>query len=107
MGRNVANDPPKNNYDENKNNDQVQDDNRDVGIDNYVLEKVNEYIYLGQILNMGKENQTAEIHRSIRLPWAGFGRLTFVLKYLKIQQYQKSKVFNQCMLPVLTYGCQS
>lgn len=82
-------------------------EDRNVRIDNCILEKVNEYIYLGQILKLGKDNQTAEIQRRIRLAWAGFGKLSFVLKNPKLPQYQKSRVFNQCILPVLTYGCQT
>lgn len=44
-------------------------------IDKTILEKVNHYIYLGHTLKIGKENQTAEIKRRIRLAWVAFGKL--------------------------------
>jgi hypothetical protein len=78
-----------------------------IGINNENIEVVDHYIYLGQTVAASKENQTAEIQRRIRLAWAAFGKLRWVLKNTKIQQYLKTRVFDQCILPVLTYGSQT
>lgn len=36
-------------------------------VDNNLLEKVDQYIYLGHIIKVGKDNQSAEIQRKIRV----------------------------------------
>lgn len=82
-------------------------DFRQITLNEKKLESVSEYIYLGQIMKVNKENQTAEITRRIRLAWAGFGKLSWILKSSKIQQYLKTRIYDQCILPILTYGSQT
>lgn len=55
---------------------------------------------------MGKENQKIEITRRTRLAWAAFGKLSYILKNEKIPLYMRRRIFDQCILPVLTYGVQ-
>lgn len=50
-----------------------------VIIENHTLEVVDEYVYLGHIIKLGKNNQTAEITRRIGLSWTAFGRLSYIL----------------------------
>lgn len=76
------------------------DDVRNVVVNSSTLEKVREYVYLGQILKLNKENQTAEIARRTRLPWVRFGKLSWALKNHKIALYLRSRIFNQCILPI-------
>ncbi|KAB0800387.1 hypothetical protein PPYR_06127 [Photinus pyralis] len=71
------------------------------------VEAVNDYIYLGQIIKINKENQPTEVTRGTRLAWAGFGKLKWVLKNKKIPQYLKTRVFDQCILPILKHACQT
>ncbi|CAG9830638.1 unnamed protein product, partial [Diabrotica balteata] len=54
-----------------------------------------------------KENQTTEIKRRVRLAFAAFYKLTYILKNKRYPQHFKTNVYNQCVLPVLTYGCQT
>lgn len=82
------------------------DENTAITMGENTIEQVGEYIYLGQLIKLNKENQTAEIKRRVRLAWAAFGKLSFVLKNKKYPQYLKTRIFNQCILPVLTYGSQ-
>ena len=70
------------------------------------ISETNQYVYLGQLVKLNKENQTEEIRRRIRLSWAAFGKLSFILKNKKYPQYLKSKIFNQRILPVMPYGAQ-
>jgi len=46
-------------------------DNAHINIDDQIVENVKEYVYLGHTIKLGKENQTAEITRRVRLMWAG------------------------------------
>ncbi|CAG9826203.1 unnamed protein product [Diabrotica balteata] len=80
---------------------------RRITLNDINLETVSEYIYLGQIMKVNKENQTAEITRRIRLAWAGFGKLSWILKSTKIKQYLKTRIYDQCILAILTYGSQT
>ncbi|CAG9124879.1 unnamed protein product [Plutella xylostella] len=51
-------------------------------------------------------NFDKEAARSIQLGWAAFGKLHHIFSSA-IPQSLKIKVFNQCVLPVMTYGAQT
>ena len=67
--------------------------------------EVNNYLYLGQLVS-ATENQMCKINRRAKMGWSAFGRLSMVLKG-KLPLRLKRKVFDQCVLPVLTYGCET
>lgn len=71
------------------------------------IEEVDEYIYLGHMIKLGKENQTAEVNRRVRMTWAATGKLGMILKNHNIPINLKRKVFNACILPVMTYGMET
>ena len=69
-------------------------------------EKVANYKYLGQTIVM--ENSTEqEVSIRIKAGWSVFGmyREIFLDRHLPVSL--KRKVFNQCGLPAMTYGCQT
>ena len=66
------------------------------------LEKVEEYIYLGQRIKLNRENQEAEVMRRIKLSWAAFGKLRDIMENKKLAQNQKTRVFDICVTPVMT-----
>ncbi|CAG9108309.1 unnamed protein product [Plutella xylostella] len=72
------------------------------------IEVVQEYVYLGQSIRLGRSNFDIdkEAARRIQLGWAAFGKLRhiFSLAIMAIPQSLKTKDFNQCVLPVMTYG---
>ncbi|KAL0852521.1 hypothetical protein ABMA27_017001 [Loxostege sticticalis] len=70
------------------------------------LEVVDEYVYLGQTVQLGKSNFEKEVNRRIQLGWAAFGKLRDIFSS-KIPQCLKTKVFDQCVLPVMTYGTET
>lgn len=77
-------------------------------IDDMKLENVEEYIYLGHTIRIGKENQTAEIIRRIRLTRMAFGNMKYIIfKNGDIPINLKRKVFDTCILPVATYGLET
>lgn len=82
-------------------------DNLQVHIGDQTVENVEEYVYLGHCIKLGKENQTAEIKRRVRLTWAAAGKLSHVLRNRTIPINLKRKVFNTCLLPVMTYGMET
>lgn len=84
----------------------MSDEDNPVVIENQTIENVSEYIYLGHTIKLGRENQIAELARRIKLGWAAFGKLSYILKS-SIPNCLKCKVFNTCVLPVLTYGIQT
>ena len=67
---------------------------------------VDKYVYLGHEIRMSKDSQTCEIHRIIAQGWAAYGKLKHILKS-RLPICLKRKVFDQCVLPVLTYGAET
>ncbi|KAL3271590.1 hypothetical protein HHI36_022065 [Cryptolaemus montrouzieri] len=84
----------------NKNNNPV------IHVEGQQLENVENYIYLGQKLTTKKDNMTDEITRRVSLSWAAFGKLKHVLTS-DIPHNLKKNLYNQCILPVLTYGAET
>ena len=82
------------------------DDDRDIKIGDTIIERVDSYVYLGHKLKLGLDNQTAEVKRRIGLGWAAFGKLRLIFKS-QMNNSLKRKVFDTCVLPVLTYGAET
>ncbi|CAK1604107.1 unnamed protein product [Parnassius mnemosyne] len=55
---------------------------------------------------MGKSNFDREVNRRIQLGWAAFGKLRHIFSS-DIPQNLKTKLYNQCVLPVMTYGTET
>lgn len=70
------------------------------------LRQASSYKYLGHEISIGRDNQTWEIKRRIGLTWGAFGKLRHIFKS-NIPICLKRKVFDQCVLPVLTYGAET
>ncbi len=70
------------------------------------LEVVDNYVYLGQTVQLGRSNFEKEVNHRIQLGWAAFGKLRNILTS-EIPQCLKTKVFEQCVLPVLIYGSET
>lgn len=71
-----------------------------------MIKKVEDYVYLGHKIKLGRESLDGEINRRIQLTWAAFGKLDHVF-CVKISQYLKTRVYNQCVLPIMIYACES
>ena len=77
-----------------------------IKIEGIEIEKVDQYKYLGQTIAM--EDRTAnEVQLRIKAGWSVFGRYREILKDKEIPMCLKRKVFNECIIPTLTYGCQT
>ncbi|CAG9134349.1 unnamed protein product [Plutella xylostella] len=77
-----------------------------VAVGEATIEVVKEYVYLGQTIRLGRCNFDKEAARRIQLGWAAFGKLRHIFSSA-IPQSLKTKVFNQCVLPVMTYGAET
>ena len=74
-------------------------------IKNEEIEKVEHYKYLGQTTYLG-ETTKEEIKCRIRTGWSCFGRNREVFLDEKLPISLRRQVFDQCVLPSMTYGCQ-
>lgn len=70
------------------------------------IEYVDEYIYLGQVISV-KNQLVKEIQRRISITWKRYWSLKEIMKSTQIPILEKSKLYNTCVLPCLTYGCQT
>lgn len=77
----------------------------DIFIGNTRLEVVESYLYLGQLITMNGDI-APEIARRTKLAWCTVGRLNSVFKS-KMPLCMKRRVFDQCVLPVMTYACET
>lgn len=74
-------------------------------INNEKIEKVQEFLYLGQSLSFKKRTQN-EIKNRINKAWRCFWSLKHILKG-PFPLNSKQKVMDMCVLPTLTYACQT
>lgn len=77
-----------------------------IEIENQPLEYVDEYIYLGQIISH-EDQTTREIKRRIANGWKRYWSMKEVVKSIDISMSTKRRVFNTCVLPCITYGCET
>ena len=62
--------------------------------------------YLGQTIKW--EDRTAnEVQLRIKAGWAVFGKYKEIFQHKEIPNCLKLKIFNQCSIPTMTYGCQT
>jgi hypothetical protein len=53
-----------------------------------------------------KERQKEEINQRIQLGWMAYGKMRDIFKG-SIALSLKRKAFDQCILPILSYGCET
>ena len=77
-----------------------------ISVDSIPLEVVQNYVFLDQTIQLGRQNVEREADRRIRLGWAAFGRLCEVFASA-IPQCLKTKVIEDGVLPVMTNGAET
>ncbi len=77
---------------------------RQIMIGNEAVELMEEYTYLGQMVSANPAHEK-EIRR-IGMGWRAFDRQSLVMNS-NLPLSLKKKVYNQCILPVLTYGSET
>uniref|UniRef100_A0A8C9S512 ribonuclease H n=1 Tax=Scleropages formosus TaxID=113540 RepID=A0A8C9S512_SCLFO len=69
------------------------------------IEEVEEYVYLGQEVNMRRDMEK-EISRRIRAGWKAFNSIKDVLKG-KLDKTTRANLFNGTVLPAMLYGSET
>ncbi|KAG7301234.1 hypothetical protein JYU34_014132 [Plutella xylostella] len=77
-----------------------------IQLEGETLETVNDFIYLGRSLSF-QNNESEEINRRIANTWKRFWQLKHIFKNKRISIKLKSRAFDTCLLPILTYGAQT
>lgn len=75
-----------------------------LNIENQEIKNLEGYVYLGHQIELGKENQKAEITRKVSISWAAFGNICFIRKNSDIPINLKRKVHDMCIILGLTHG---
>ena len=81
-------------------------DSEDILIGQQKIEKVTEFKYLGQTTHL-KDTTKEEIYARIRAAWSCFGKNKEILQDKQLPISLKKQVMDQCILPTMTYGCQT
>ena len=79
------------------------DTNETLKIEEDVIEKVDSYKYLGKTVKM-ENNTREEILLRIKAGWSCFGRYRDILCDKTLPMSLRTRMFNQCVLPTITYG---
>ncbi|XP_042886054.1 uncharacterized protein LOC122262171 [Penaeus japonicus] len=75
-----------------------------IELDNNEIEVVQNYIYLGQLISANSTSEEQEIKCRITIGWQTFGRASTISKNKDISLILKRQVYNQCILPTVTYA---
>lgn len=75
-------------------------------VNNSPLQYVEDYVYLGKLVSFKKSRHSDDLHKRITASWGKFWSYKEILKStLPIKL--KTKILDSCILPCITYGCQS
>ncbi|KAI8434265.1 hypothetical protein MSG28_012359 [Choristoneura fumiferana] len=77
-----------------------------ISIDNVPLDYVDSYIYLGKQISFQKQSNDVEIERRIKGTWKKYWSLKEIFKS-QMPMKIKKQVMDSCLLPSLTYACQT
>ena len=78
----------------------------DVSIDKKKVEEGDSYVYLGKMVTKD-HGQIQVMKRRIGQEWSAFCKLDNIMRDKKVPMRLKMKAFHECILPVMTYGCQT
>lgn len=70
------------------------------------IERVSEYKYLGQTLRLDAPI-AEEVKERVKAGWRCFGKYREFLMNDALPIYLKRRIMDQCILPTITYGCQT
>uniref|UniRef100_A0A914URR5 Reverse transcriptase n=1 Tax=Plectus sambesii TaxID=2011161 RepID=A0A914URR5_9BILA len=70
------------------------------------IERVTSFIYLGQLVNWPRDHNK-EISRRLAAGWATFSKFATFFTAPRITMRLKQRLFHQCVLPAMLYGCET
>jgi hypothetical protein len=71
------------------------------------IDGVSHYVYLGRKMTTRRKGVMEEVKRRVQLGWYAFGKIKRYLKGTDILRENRARLFNQCIVPVLTYGSET
>jgi len=80
--------------------------NKTIELENELIECVESYKYLGQTVKM-ENNTREEVMLRIKAGWSCFGRYKHILCDKSLPMTLRKRVYNQCVLPTMTYGSET
>ena len=78
----------------------------DLIVDGKKIEEVDSYVYRGQMMTKDQD-QVQEMKRRIGQGWNAVCKLDNIMRDKNVPMRLKRKTFNECILPVMTYGCET
>lgn len=90
----------------NKTKIMTNSEEKEIKVNETIIEYVNEYVYLGHLLAT-KDCMTREIDRRVTNTWKKYWSLSEIMKNKHVPIKDKRKVFDTCILPCLTYASQT
>lgn len=75
-----------------------------VTINDTVIDEINHYIYLSQLIALGSASKEQEIKCRITTDWQAFGRASTVLRGKNMPVVLKGRIYNQYIIPAVTYS---
>ena len=76
----------------------------DVIVDGKKIEEADRYVYRGQMVTKDYD-KVQEMKRRTGQGWSAFCKLDNIMRDTNVPMKLRRKVFNECILPVMTYGC--
>ena len=81
--------------------------NKQASPANIVVDSATIELHLpGQEHHAGQQHSPLGVWEKIKLGWAAFGKVTNIMRSWKVSIKVKKNIFNECVLPVMTYGSQ-
>ena len=79
----------------------------DININGRKIEEDDNCIYLSQMVMTKDHDKEQELRHRIGLGWTAFGKLDSIMRNKSIPLRLKTKVHNECILPVIMYGSET
>ena len=84
----------------------IQVNKGDVIVEVEYIEDIDKFVYLGQILTKDHD-QVKVMNRRIGQGHHAFRKLDNIIRYKHAPVILKRRAFNECILPIMTYGCKT
>jgi len=77
-----------------------------INVDGETIKKVDTYVYLGKTVTKDFD-RIPEIRKRNTFGWAAFGKVDNIRRSRKESMKIKRKMHDECILPVMTHGCET
>ena len=78
-----------------------------VIVDGKKIQKVDSYVYIGKMVNKDPDQIQKKLKRESDRGGVHSVKLDSIMRDKNVLMRLKRKAFNECILPVMTYGCET